>query len=156
VYREGQLNLLPPDQSKNWILNASIDYLGSALTDAALAYVLKDSNNDIVLSGQLSNITSDSSTMTGSIVIPSEQVQLWWPIGLGPQTLYNLTIDIVGSGDTTLASVTKRMGFRTIVLNETPITEEQVSQGIAPGNNWHFEVNGHEFYAKGSSKTCSI
>jgi beta-mannosidase len=24
-------------------------------------------------------------------------------------------------------------------------------RGVAPGNNWHFEVNGHEFYAKGSN-----
>lgn len=28
------------------------------------------------------------------------------------------------------------------------ISDAQVEQGIAPGNNWHFEVNGHEFYAK--------
>ena len=31
------------------------------------------------------------------------------------------------------------------------ISEEQIAQGIAPGNNWHFEINGHEFYAKGSN-----
>jgi beta-mannosidase len=33
----------------------------------------------------------------------------------------------------------------------TPISESQLAQGIAPGNNWHFEINGHEFYAKGSN-----
>lgn len=31
------------------------------------------------------------------------------------------------------------------------ITAEQIAQGIAPGNNWHFEVNGREFFAKGSN-----
>ena len=31
------------------------------------------------------------------------------------------------------------------------ISEDQIAQGIAPGNNWHFEINGHEFYAKGSN-----
>ena len=31
------------------------------------------------------------------------------------------------------------------------ISEVQIAQGIAPGNNWHFEINGHEFYAKGSN-----
>ena len=31
------------------------------------------------------------------------------------------------------------------------ISDEQIAQGIAPGNNWHFEINGHEFYAKGSN-----
>ena len=37
------------------------------------------------------------------------------------------------------------------VLNMEVISEEQIAQGIAPGNNWHFEINGHEFYAKGSN-----
>ena len=32
-----------------------------------------------------------------------------------------------------------------------PISNMQLAQGIAPGNNWHFEINGHEFYAKGSN-----
>ncbi|KAF2800922.1 glycoside hydrolase family 2 protein [Melanomma pulvis-pyrius CBS 109.77] len=151
VYREGQLNLLLPDQSKDWVLKASIDYLGSEIpSDASLTYLLSDANNATVLSGQLNNITSDKSTITGSIIVPSNAVELWWPVGMGPQTLYNLTLDIVTSGNTA-ASVTKRMGFRTIVLNELPITQEQLSQGIAPGNNWHFEINGHEFYAKGSN-----
>ena len=37
------------------------------------------------------------------------------------------------------------------VLNMEVISEDQIAQGIAPGNNWHFEINGHEFYAKGSN-----
>jgi beta-mannosidase len=32
-----------------------------------------------------------------------------------------------------------------------PISDSQLALGIAPGNNWHFEVNGREFYAKGSN-----
>ncbi|EON97863.1 putative beta-mannosidase protein [Phaeoacremonium minimum UCRPA7] len=50
-----------------------------------------------------------------------------------------------------LATITKRAGFRTIVLNMEAISDEDVKRGIAPGNNWHFEINGHEFYAKGSN-----
>jgi beta-mannosidase len=152
VYREEQLPLLPPDQTKDWVLNASIDYIGSALpSDATLSFTLKDSSNNVALSGKLTNVTFSSSTITGSIIIPSDAVELWWPTGLGPQTLYNLTLDIIGSGDATIATVTKQTGFRTIVLNELPISQAQLDQGIAPGNNWHFEVNGHEFYAKGSN-----
>ena len=70
---------------------------------------------------------------------------------MGPQTLYYMTIDLVSTSNSTVATVTKRLGFRTIVLNETPISQAQLAQGIAPGNNWHFEINGHEFYAKGSN-----
>ncbi|KAF2472087.1 putative beta-mannosidase [Lindgomyces ingoldianus] len=151
VYREGQLNLLPPDQSKDWVLNASLDYMGSIPTDVVLNYVLQDSNNATILSGQLSNVTNHNNTITGGVVIPRDAVDLWWPVGMGPQTLYKLSLNVVGNGNSTIASVTKRMGFRTIILNELPISQAQLDQGIAPGNNWHFEINGHEFYAKGSN-----
>jgi len=49
------------------------------------------------------------------------------------------------------ATVTKRVGFRTIVLNLNPVTEEQIAAGVAPGANWHFEINGHELYVKGAN-----
>lgn len=35
--------------------------------------------------------------------------------------------------------------------SQYPISDAQLAQGIAAGNNWHFEINGHEFYAKGSN-----
>jgi beta-mannosidase len=155
IYREGQLNLIPPDQSKNWVVNASLDYIGQLPKDATMSYILKDSKDNTTISqGQLGNMTCTSSAITGSTIVPSEAVELWWPAGLGPQNLYHLTVTVESASDnsnTTLATLTKRTGFRTIVLNEFPITQSQLDQGIAPGNNWHFEVNGHEFYAKGSN-----
>jgi beta-mannosidase len=152
IYREGQLNLIPPDQSKNWVVNASLDYIGQLPEDVEISYILKDSDNNTISRGQLNNINCTTGSITGSAIIPSAAVELWWPAGMGPQTLYHLTINVESkSGDTTLATLTKRTGFRTIVLNEFPITQAQLDQGIAPGNNWHFEINGHEFYAKGSN-----
>ena len=154
IYREGQLNLIPPDQSRNWVVNASLDYIGQLPQDARMSYILKDSkDNNTVSQGQLCNVTRTNGAITGSIIIPSEAVELWWPVGMGHQNLYHLTINVETTSDsnTTLASLTKRTGFRTIVLNEFPITQAQLDQGIAPGNNWHFEINGHEFYAKGSN-----
>jgi beta-mannosidase len=152
IYREGQLNLIPPDQSKNWVVNASLDYIGQLPEDVEMSYILKDSDNNTISHGQLNNINCTTGSITGSAIIPSAAVELWWPAGMGPQTLYHLTINVESkSGDTTLATLTKRTGFRTIVLNEFPITQAQLDQGIAPGNNWHFEINGHKFYAKGSN-----
>ena len=89
-------------------------------------------------------------TITGMTTIPSDAVDLWWPSQLGRQNLYWMTIELE-AGEASLAVLTKRIGFRTIVLNESPISEEQLAKAIAPGNNWHFEINGHEFYAKGSN-----
>ncbi|KAL1305082.1 hypothetical protein AAFC00_002016 [Neodothiora populina] len=152
VYRRGQLNNLPPDQSQPWIVNASLDYFGSPLSDgASLSYFLVDSSNHSIASGQLDCVNITDSTITGVTAVPHEDLELWWPNNLGSQNLYNLTIQLIDQKDKILATVSKRIGFRTIVLNESAITDEQLSQGIAPGNNWHFEINGHEFYAKGSN-----
>ncbi|KAF2145191.1 glycoside hydrolase family 2 protein [Aplosporella prunicola CBS 121167] len=151
IYRLGQLNNLPPSQDQPWVLNASVDFLGQLPQNAGLAYQLLDANNSTITAGHLSNVTVGDGSITGNTIVPSEKVDLWWPNGLGPQALYYLTIAVVGADDHLLTSTNKRVGFRTIVLNEGVITEEQLSQGIAPGNNWHFEINGHEFYAKGSN-----
>jgi beta-mannosidase len=151
IHREGQLNLIPPDQSKNWVVNASLDYFGQLPHDSKLNYTLKDADNSTILQGVLGDVNCTDGTITGSTIVPSDTVELWWPSGLGPQTLYYLTVDIVSSDNASLGTVVKRTGFRTIVLNEFPITQAQLDQGIAPGNNWHFEINGHEMYAKGSN-----
>lgn len=89
--------------------------------------------------------------VTGSTTIPSDAVQLWWPVGMGDQNLYYMTVNLVSAANQTLATVTKRVGFRTIILNDNPVSEEEMAMGIAPGNNWHFEINGQPFYAKGSN-----
>ncbi|KAL0265108.1 hypothetical protein SLS55_001067 [Diplodia seriata] len=151
IYRLGQLNNLPPDQSQPWVLNASVDVLGQIPSGAALRFILRDVENTTVTSGVLQNVTIGDDVITGSTLIASDTVELWWPSGLGAQTLYDLEITVSSATNTSLATVHKRTGFRTIVLNESPISDEQLAKGIAPGNNWHFEVNGHEFYAKGSN-----
>lgn len=61
---------------------------------------------------------------------------------MGEQQLYNLTLNIVDTTNTTVTTVTKRIGFRTIFNNQTPISQEQMDLGVAPGGNWHFEING--------------
>lgn len=152
ISRVGQMNNIPPDQSAPWLLNASLDVLGTLPQGAALNYVIADSTtNQTVSSGSLTNISSSNSTITGAAVLDPSLYDLWWPRGLGPQNLYNLTVSIADSSKNTLASVNRRTGFRTIVLNMQVISDEQIAQGIAPGNNWHFEINGNEFYAKGSN-----
>lgn len=136
IYRVGQLPNLPPDQGADWVLNASIDVLGTVPEGAKLRYsVLDVATNETVSNGELTNITNAGDVITGQAILGGTDYKLWWPSGLGPPNLYNISIEIVSASGTELASVNKRTGFRTIVLNLGEITQEQIAQGIAPGNN---------------------
>ncbi|KAI1440502.1 glycoside hydrolase family 2 protein [Annulohypoxylon stygium] len=152
IYREGQLNNLPPNQDANWVLNASVDVIGTVPESASMNFKIVDvGTGEEVNSGTLSNITNGGDVITGLTVLSAGDYKLWWPNGLGSQSLYNITIAVVSGQGKILSSVTKRTGFRTIVLNMGAISDEELARGIAPGNHWHFEVNGKPFYAKGSN-----
>ncbi|KAK2611974.1 hypothetical protein QQS21_001939 [Conoideocrella luteorostrata] len=150
LYREGQLNNLPPDQNANWVLNASLDSLTPIPKGAQMSFKITDKAGKVHDHGYLSNITNGLDVISGITTLDGNKYNLWWPSGMGDQNLYNITVDVVHQ-NTTLATVRKRAGFRTIVLNLGPVTEEQKAKGVGPGNNWHFEINGHSFYAKGSN-----
>jgi len=145
IYRRGQLNNLPPDQSEPWIVNASVDYLGVLPDGTGMRTTIIDATKQIFLSGPLSNVVIANGTITGDILV-DKNPDLWWPVGHGHQNLYNMTLELVDGRNKSLASVQKRIGFRTIVLNQGIITNEQSSKCIVPGANWHFEINGHEIF----------
>lgn len=151
IYKQGQLNNIPPDQSQPWVVNASLDLLGDLPQGASLTYVLTDALNKTVVESTMSNVNVSGGAISGSSIVEGDAVECWWPNGMGPQTLYNMTIAVVDANGKTVVSAQRRVGFRTIVLNEGPITQDQLAAGIAPGNNWHFEINGQEFFAKGSN-----
>ncbi|ORX36312.1 glycoside hydrolase superfamily [Kockovaella imperatae] len=154
IYRQGQMNNLPPDQTQNWVFNASLDYFGSLPTGSGLSLNLTDQSGNVVASTALSGITTNGQTITGSTVIPASSVQLWWPNGMGAQTLYQAAISVTPpSGVSTFhpTVVERQVGFRTIVLNGETVSAADQAKGIAGGNNWHFEINGETMYAKGAA-----
>lgn len=152
IFRKGQINHLAPDQSQPWVVNASIDYIGSLPKNPSMSIAVKDiKTGDVLASNPVDSVSMNGDSVTGHIVIDANAPKLWWPLNMGDQNLYNFTITVGDEHKKTLASVTRRAGFRTIFLNRSDITDEQRAMGIAPGANWHFEINGHEFYAKGSN-----
>lgn len=138
IYRKGQLNNLPPDQSADWIFNASVDVVGSLPQGCGLNYTIMDTNSQKVVShGIMQQIKNGGNVITGLVTLGGRHYELWWPNGLGAQKLYNIKVDVELKGKT-IATVQKRMGFRTIVLNMEPISATQLSQGIRNGNNCEF------------------
>ncbi|KAJ5621146.1 hypothetical protein N7510_005130 [Penicillium lagena] len=152
IHRQGQINHIAPDQSQPWIVNASIDFIGSLPSNPSMTIEVRDvESGKILRSESVDKVNVSKMAITGSMAIDANVPNLWWPNGLGKQNLYYVTVTIHDKQEQALASVTKRTGFRTIFLNRSNITDAQLAQGIAPGANWHFEINGHEFYAKGAN-----
>ena len=155
IYRQGQMPNLPPDQSQHWVLNASLDYIGSIKDSAALQLELTDMDGRLIYSSTLDHVHQRGQTITGHTIIPSSAVETWWPNEFGPRPLYNAQIKVVPERPNPvvdyIASITRKVGFRTIVLNLNNITAEEMAEGWAPGSHWHFEINGLPFYAKGAN-----
>jgi beta-mannosidase len=136
IYREGQLNNLPPRQDVDWIFNASIDGLNGFLEGATMRYSIREAGGGpVISSGKLINVNNTGSVITGITGLKSADYDLWWPVGMGKQPLYNITVDVVSSSGNLLTSVSKRTGFRTIVLDMGEVTDDELSRGIAPGNH---------------------
>ncbi|MBC8010720.1 MAG: glycoside hydrolase family 2 protein [Burkholderiales bacterium] len=68
--------------------------------------------------------------------------QLWWPAGQGAQPLYDLTVVTRDAAGSVLGTITKRLGLRTIVLDQSPDAE---------GRKFQFVINGRAVFIKGAN-----
>ena len=90
------------------------------------------------IEGQLNFDTNERSHST---VIRIEEPALWWPRGYGQASLYDLKMEIV-KNEKTLDSIEKKIGIRTVKLDQT---EDDY------GENFRFIVNGRAVFAKGAN-----
>ena len=79
IFRLGQLNNLPPSQDAPWVLNASLDILGTIPQSATLHYTITSSvANHTVSDGYMTNVTTSEDTVTGSVSLDPADYELWW------------------------------------------------------------------------------
>ena len=68
----------------------------------------------------------------GQVTLRIPDVTLWWPIGLGDQPLYDLSVELLAGGRV-LDATSRRVGFRTVEIDEPP---DEL------GRRWAIVVNG--------------
>lgn len=78
-----------------------------------------------------------------SIDFEIKNPNLWWPNGLGEQSLYSITAAL-GNGQDIADSKTVKTGLRTIKLVRTPDADGK-------GESFYFEVNGRPEFMKGAN-----
>jgi len=71
-----------------------------------------------------------------------EDPQLWWPNGLGPQSLYRLETELLDEAGATVDRDLKRVGLRRLEL---------VQERDDWGESFRFRCNGRDFFAKGAN-----
>lgn len=84
-------------------------------------------------------------------VVDPDDIELWYPATLGNPKLYNLELTLRVQGqDSKQLTWKEKVGFRTIVVDQSRYTADEVSNGVQPGTRFTFIVNGKPFYVQGS------
>lgn len=76
----------------------------------------------------------------GSVRLQDESLALWWPRGYGEPHLHAVTVMLLGPDGATLDSDVRRVGFRSVELDQTPDAE---------GSSFALVVNGRRVWVRG-------
>lgn len=78
-------------------------------------------------------------------VLQIDNVDIWWPRGMGEPALYDATMELVDEHNTVLASNKQRIGFRTVKLERDDINLPE-----KPGT-FRFIINGEPVFIHGTN-----
>jgi len=160
IYKTGQSFSVPPDQKADWVVNVTLALRSAVAVPKSVLTLSFPELNIKSKPFSISNIpvaTNESFWITVLWSIPDGVPQRWYPHNLGTPKLYNLTVALdapgsSGPSSTSLVNFVTRTGFRTIQLAQARYSQQEVAQrGITPGDQWHFKINGRDFYSLGTN-----
>lgn len=98
------------------------------------------------LTHQAQRLDAEAPVVNGvaHLVLTVPDVALWWPVGYGPQPLYDVTVTLL-AGDQTLDTFHDQVGLRTVRLDRSPDPEEVGNE------HFTFVINGVPVFAKGAN-----
>ncbi|HEV2862187.1 MAG TPA: glycoside hydrolase family 2 protein [Pyrinomonadaceae bacterium] len=118
-------------------LTADVELVSAGSSDAVV--VVEDAANRKVTASQPVKLSEGTNRFALKLAIPNPS--LWWPNGLGPQTLYTLRARLLIQGKP-VDQTSTRVGLRTLELRQQP---------DKAGKSFTFVVNGVPVFAKGGN-----
>jgi beta-mannosidase len=136
--RLGDLHITQNQLSKDAAqLTAEVEVVSSGALDAVL--VVEDPADKHITARQSVKLSAGANRFALKVSIPNPR--LWWPAGMGEQTLYTLRARLLVGGKATDEGST-RVGLRTLELRQRPDED---------GKSFTFVINGVPVFAKGAN-----
>jgi hypothetical protein len=94
--------------------------------------------------------------VTFNVTVSKNNVELWWPNGMGAQKLYLMQVRLVQPNGSKSRAITKRIGFRTAALvtiddtNDETVSQNESGEGSG-SHGMYFRVNGALVWARGGN-----
>lgn len=139
-------------------IDVHLEYHGQNSPDYASAIVVQsDFGKNHAVAETVTIIRSAARIVTVSLTVFKDNVELWWPNGLGKQKLYNLKVAFK-HGEHQTDWVHKKIGFRTCALVTVNDTDDslvdKVIQNKSEGSGLHgmfLRVNGAAIWSRGAN-----
>ncbi|PLW23510.1 hypothetical protein PCASD_12060 [Puccinia coronata f. sp. avenae] len=165
VYRQGQRNNLRPDEGAPWVINITLPITSPESVNATLSGVLSGTSVKLpakplsLLQTPTYRDSGPDYSLSVEYVVDPKEIELWYPATLGTPKLYDLELTLQADGQDSSSrqeaneglTWKEKVGFRTIVVDQSRYTNEEISRGYKPGTRFNFIVNGKPFYVQGSS-----
>jgi len=105
---------------------------------------------------QWGSVNSTTVTLVGGdnvvqLLLSATNVDLWWPVGLGNQPLYELSVSV--SAESEVLTSKRKIGFRVFALvtdDDTDPIALKDKEGTA-NHTMRFKINGADVYSRGAN-----